>query len=468
VRLLVGTLLACGLLARAAAAGPPVADPPDNGSPGAGSEVGSEVGSGLDDPALRVQKSVLDNGLTVLMLPDSTTPVVAFQMWVKVGSRDETRFTGLAHLFEHMMFKGSKNIGPEEHARLVQARGGEVNAFTTRDQTVFFETVPSEALPLVIDLEGERVANLDISETTLTSERQVVIEERRMRIDDRPDGRAIEALYATLFEAHPYRWPVIGWRSDLEAMTVETCRDFFDTYYVPNNITIAIVGDFDPEAALARVERAFGGLVPTPIPRNPTREPEQLGERRAVVHHEVRSPMIAIAWHAPAAGDPDADALDVASVVLSGGRSSRLYRRLVYEEQQALGAQGGYTELADAGLFTAFAVVRPDGDVDRTEALLLEEIAKLGAEPISETELDKAKRQLEVDLVNGLTTNAALASRIASETLLFGRVRPLEERLEKIHAVTTEDVQRVARTYLVKDQRTVIRVVAPPDAGAGS
>jgi zinc protease len=437
-------------------------------APAALQDAESPVGTGVDDPALRVEKTVLDNGLTVLLLPDSTTPVVSFQMWVQVGSRDETRFTGLAHLFEHMMFKGSKHLAPEEHARLIQSRGGEVNAYTTNDRTVYFENVPSEALPLVIELEAERLAHLDISEETLASEREVVIEERRMRIDDRPNGRAIEALYATVFQAHPYRWPVIGWPSDLEAMTIEACREFFDTYYAPNNIVIVIVGDFEPGETLARIERSFGALAPAEIPRNPTREPPQRGERRAMVHHEVRSPLLAIAWPAPPAGDADANALDVASLVLSAGRSSRLYRRLVRDEQQALGAHGGYLELEDAGLFSAFAVVRPDGDIDRVESLLLEEIGKLSEEPISEAELEKAKRQLEVDLVNGLATNSALASRIASETVLFGRVRGLDERLEGIRAVTAADVQRVAREHLVDERRSVIRVVAPPGAGEGS
>ena len=182
---------------------------------------------GIDDPAARVRTTVLDNGLTVLTLEDRTTPVVSFQIWVRVGSRDEARYTGLAHLFEHMMFKGSKHVGPEQHARLIQARGGEVNAYTSNDFTVYFDDVTPETLPLVIALEGERIANLDISEKTLDSERQVVLEERRLRTEDDPEGRAFEALMALAFTAHPYRTPVIGWRSDVEAATVEVCRRFF-------------------------------------------------------------------------------------------------------------------------------------------------------------------------------------------------------------------------------------------------
>ena len=418
---------------------------------------------GIEDPAARVRKTVLGNGLTILTLEDRTTPVVSFQIWVRVGSRDEARYTGLAHLFEHMMFKGSKHVGPEQHARLIQARGGEVNAFTSNDFTVFFDDVTPETLPLVIALEGERIANLDISEKTLDSERQVVLEERRLRTEDDPEGRAFEALMALAFTAHPYRTPVIGWRSDVEAATVEVCRRFFSTYYVPNNLWIAIVGDFDTEQALADVRRAFGGLQPVdPIPRNPTREPEQRGERRQIVHADVRSPLLAGAWHAPASGHPDAEALDVASQILSGGRSSRLYRRLVYDAQKALAAEGAYWELVDAGVFYAFAPVRPDAKIEDVERLFLAEIARLRDQPVSPAELEKAKRQLEVSLVNGLATNHALASRVARETASFGRVRPLEERLAAIARVTAADVQRVAQTYLVDDQRSLVHVVRPP------
>jgi len=417
----------------------------------------------LEDPAEQTRVTVLENGLTVLTLEDRTTPVVSFQMWVRVGSRDESRYTGLAHLFEHMMFKGSENIAPEQHAKLIEARGGRVNAYTSRDFTVYFEDVPSESLPLVVDLEAERVAHLDISEKTLGSEREVVLEERRMRTEDSPDGRAFEALLALTFEAHPYRWPVIGWRSDVERATVEVARRFFDTYYVPNNITIAVVGDFDTEECLERIRRTFGALRPTDIPRNPTTEPEQKGSRRALVHMDVRSSLLAAAWHAPPTGHEDAPVLDVVSEILSSGRSSRLYRNLVYEGQVALYAQGSYWELVDAGVFYAVAGVRPGVDIGDVEDRFFAEIARLRSEPVGQDELEKAKRQLEVALVNGLLTNHALASRIARDYSTFGRIRPLSELLDGIRAVTAEDVQRVSAKYLVDDARSVVHVVPPPD-----
>ena len=418
----------------------------------------------VEDPASRMQVTELDNGLTVLTLEDHSTPVVSFQMWVKVGSRDEARYTGLAHLFEHMMFKGSDNVEPEEHARLVNARGGRINAFTSRDYTVYHEDVTAETLPLVIDLEAERLANLDISEKTLSSEREVVLEERRMRTEDVPGGRAFEALLALAFQAHPYRHPVIGWRSDVENATVEVCREFFDAYYAPNNVVIAIAGPFDTEDTLARIRRSFGGLKPSEVPRNPTLEPVQEGERRSVVYFDLRSPLLVAAWHAPKTGHPDAEALDVLSLILSAGRSSRLYRKLVYEEQQALAADGTYWELSDAGIFYAEATVRPDASIDRVERLFMDEIERIKRAGVSAQEVEKAKRQLEVAYVNGLATSHALASRIGREYSTFGRVRPLEERLAAIQQVTPEDVKRVANTYLRDEKRSVVHVVAPAEA----
>jgi predicted Zn-dependent peptidase len=418
----------------------------------------------LEDPAAHTRIETLDNGLTVLLLPDRSTPVVSFQVWVKAGSRDETRYTGIAHLFEHMMFKGTENLGPEDYTRYVEERGGKLNAYTSRDVTVYFEDVTAETLPLVIDLEAERMANLEVTPELLEPERQVVLEERRMRTEDQPQGRAFEALLALSFRAHAYRWPVIGWRSDVEAVPVEACRAFFDTYYAPNNLVVVVSGDFDPDATLAHITRAFGAMEPVAdIPRSPTEEPEQRGERRDTVLFDVRAPLVMTAWHAPPTGHEDGPALDALSVILSSGRSSRLYRRLVNDEQVALSAGGGYWEMQQAGIFYGSLTVRPDAAVERAEALFFEEIERVRSEPVSEAELDKARRTLEVDLVEGLRTAHQLGRRIAQDWVSFGRIRPLEERLAAIRAVTAEDVQRVARTYLAPERRSVVQVVAPPD-----
>ena len=419
----------------------------------------------LEDPAERARVTTFENGLVALTLEDRTTPVVSFQMWVKVGARDETDYTGLAHLFEHMMFNGSKNVGPERHAQLITQRGGVVNAYTSNDFTVYFEDVTRETLPLVIDLEFERFTNLVIDEKALEKERKVVLEERNLRVEDKPRGQAYEALFALLWQAHPYRRPVIGWRSDVEKATVAVCRAFFDRYYSPGNVVIAIAGDFDADAALAQLERSFGSLPAGPeITRHPTEEPEQKGERRAIVNFDVRAPILAAAWHAPPTGHPDAEALDVLSTVLSSGRSSRLYRRLVRDAEVALSAWGSYWEMLDAGAFLAFAGVRPGETVEEAEALFFDEIERVREQPVSESELEKAKRQIEVGMVSGLASTHAMAGRLAGDFAAFGRIRPLEERLERIRNVSADDVQRVARTYLVENSRNVIHVVAPEEA----
>ena len=437
---------------------------------GASAASRSEGGVSFRDPVEGLFETKLENGLRVVLLEDHRTPVVAFQIWVDAGSADESFYTGIAHLFEHMMFKGSKNIGEEVHAQLINERGGRINAYTNRDVTVYHEDVTSESLPLVIDLEAERFANLDISAETLESEREVVLEERRLRTEDSPDGRGFEALAALVWKAHPYRWPTIGWRSDVEQVTVAACREFFDTYYAANNLTIVIVGAFDTKSTLDRIRRTFGRLrAADEIPRSPTTVVPQRGERRAEVLFDVKIPLLFAGWHSPRTGHPDGEALDLASQILSGGRSSRLYRSLVYGEEKALYAHGGYMEFTDAGMFYAIAGARPGIPLDEVESLLMAEIEKVATDGVSQEEVDRAKRQMEVGLVNRLSTNHALASRIGREIVGLGRVRPLGERIDAIRAVTADDVQRVIQTYLQPDSRSVIHVIAPtPDENSGA
>ena len=420
-----------------------------------------EGGTTVRDPVDGLFETKLENGLRVVLLEDHRTPVVAFQIWVDAGSADESFYTGIAHLFEHMMFKGSKNIAEEVHAQLINERGGRINAYTSRDVTVYHEDVTAESLPLVIDLEAERFANLDISSETLESEREVVLEERRLRTEDSPDGVGFEALAATVWQAHSYRWPTIGWRSDVEQVTVAACREFFDTYYAANNLTIVIVGDFETKPTLDRIRRTFGRLqAADEIPRSPTTVVPQRGERRAEVLFDVKIPLLFAGWHTPESGHPDGEALDLASQILSGGRSSRLYRSIVYEEEKALYAYGGYMEFNDAGMFYAIAGARPGVPLEEVESLFMAEIEKVATEGVSQEEVDRAKRQMEVGLVSGLSTNHALASRIGREIVAFGRVRPLQERIDAIRAVTADDIQRVVRTYLQPNSRSVVHVIA--------
>ena len=424
--------------------------------------------AGVSDPLEAMQVAQLENGLTVLTLEDHTTPVVSFQIFVDVGSGDEARFTGLAHLFEHMMFRGTKHLEPEEHSRLIEARGGRINAYTSRDLTVYYEDITSEHLPLVISLEAERFANLDISEESLASEREVVISERRWRSEDSPEGRAFETLMALTFFAHPYRIPTVGWLSDLQKVSLAECLEFFRAYYAPGNLVVAIAGDFDTEETLALMRQQFGQLpAAQPSPRNPTEEPQQLGERSATVRMDVQSPLLALAWHAPATGHEDAEALDLLSLALSNGPSSRLYQRLIYGESVALEVSAAYWELRRAGLFYFTVQVRPGEDAARAEALLFEEIERLRRERVSPRELQRAKRAMEVSMVAGQGSAHALASRMGIEWVFFGRVIPLAEKLARYEAVSAEDVQRVAQRYLDPAGRNLVRVL-PSNAKSGA
>jgi zinc protease len=418
----------------------------------------SESAKPIDDPALRTKVSTLANGLTVLTLEDHATPTVSLQVWVEVGSGDESRFTGIAHLFEHMNFLSSKNLarlGPEAYTRLVEERGGRINAFTSRDVTVYFEDVAPEHLPLMIALEGERFANLEVTEEALKAERQVVMEERRLRSESDPEGLAFESLMSLVFQAHPYRIPTVGWQSDLE------------TYYAANNLVLAIAGDFDTAATLALVEKHFGSLrSAATIPRNPQEEPPQDGERRAVEHFPVQAPIVLAGFPAPPTGHVDSDALDVAAGVLANGRTSRLYRKLVFDAPLALAPQAFYWELQHAGVFVAGATLRPGVDVASAERVIYAEIARLAEQPPTPEELGRAKRALEVAWIGGQGTSHALASRIAQDYVAYGRIETLEEKLAAIERVSAEDVQRVVRQYLAPRRRSVVQVF-PPAAEEG-
>ncbi len=419
----------------------------------------------IDDPALRTKITTLANGLTVLTLEDHATPTVSLQVWVKVGSGDESRFTGIAHLFEHMNFLSSKNLkalGPEAYARLVEERGGRINAYTSRDVTVYFEDVAPEHLPLMIALEGERFANLEVTSEALAAERQVVMEERRVRTENDPEGMAFEALMGLTYQAHPYRIPTVGWQSDLEKVTAADCQAFWETYYAANNLVIAVAGDFESAEALALIERHFGSLRRAAgIPRNPQDEPAQDGERRAVVHFPVQAPIVLAGFAAPPTGHVDSDALDIAAGVLASGRTSRMYRSMVFDAPLALAPQAFYWELQRAGIFVVGATLRPGVDVATAEAAIFTEVARLAAEPPSAAELSRAKRALEVAWIGGQGTAHALASRVAQDFVAYGRIETLAEKLAAIERVSAEDVQRVVRLYLTPRKRSVVQVFPP-------
>ncbi len=404
-----------------------------------------------------VQEQTLDNGLKVLLLPEPRAPVVSVQVWYRVGARNETLGqTGLSHLLEHLMFRGTEKYGPKVFSRLVQQVGGNDNAFTSKDYTAYFENGPKDQLKLFLELEADRMRHLKISEELFQTERQVVLEERRLRTEDDPINSLYEETVATAYKAHSYQWPVIGWFQDIKNLTRTDLQSYYDRYYQPNNATLVIVGDIDPEAAMALVKETFGRIPagPAPPPFLPF-EPEQQGERRTQLVREAQLPAIFMAYHVPNLEHQDAYALEVLSLILAAGRSSRLPRQLVYDRKLALDAGADYeSATASPSLFLIYAQPLPGQPVAVVEQALEKEIRKLQDQPVTEEELAKAKNQAEAAFVkaqDSLFYRGMLLGRYQT----LGDWRRLNQIIPAIRAVTKEAVQQAAKTYLVPRNRTV-------------
>jgi zinc protease len=418
-------------------------------------------------PKMPYELMKLPNGLTVVLLEDHSTPIVHAQLWYHVGAKDERPGrTGFAHLFEHMMFKGSKNVSPEQHSSAVSAVGGMSNAYTTEDVTVFWETVPSQYLPLVLWLEADRMASLRIDKDTFNREREVVKEERRMRVENQPYGRLSEIIYEHTFTVHPYKHTTIGSMKDLQAASIEDVREFYRTYYVPNNATLALVGDFDPKQATALVNEYLGRVPKSdrPIPRDLPKEPEQTQEKRVTLREAWPLPVVVVAHHVTYDGHPDSYALHIASKILSDGQSSRIYRKLVYEQGCALSAFGGSNILEDPNLFFAVGVVQPGHTTEEVEASLVAELERLRTEPVSRHEIERAKNQFARDYIVGRESNQEKASQLAHAVVIHkGEVATADGEFDIFMNTTAADVQRVAKTYFTAQNRTVLTIL--PEQG---
>jgi zinc protease len=420
-------------------------------------------------PKLDYSMITLDNGLKVVFLEDHSTPIVHAEIWYHVGSKNEKPGrTGFAHLFEHMMFKGSKNVEPEGHPSWISSIGGQSNAYTNEDVTVFWQTVPAQYLPLVLWLEADRMASLRIDQKTLETEREVVKEERRMRVDNQPYGRLNEIIYEQAFTVHPYRHPVIGSMKDLEAASVDDIREFFRTYYVPNNATLVLVGDFETAEATALVRQYFGRIPKSarPVPRDIAKEPPQAKERRVTLEESWPLPAVVVAHHITYDGHPDSYPLHIASKVLSDGQSSRIYRKLVYDEQLALAAFGGGNIIEHPNLFFAVAIVQPGRKPEDAAAALIGELERLKKEPISAAELQQAKNQFARDYILGRESNKDKASQLGHAAVIHDDIKTADGEFDIFMNMTAADVQRVAQTYFKPENRVVLTIM-PRGSGAG-
>ncbi|HEY7055209.1 MAG TPA: pitrilysin family protein [Vicinamibacterales bacterium] len=413
-------------------------------------------------PKLEYSMTALPNGLNVVLLEDHSTPIVHLQIWYHVGSKNERPGrTGFAHLFEHMMFKGSKNVEPEGHPSYISSVGGQSNAYTTEDATVFWETVPSQYLPLVLWLEADRMATLRIEEKTFKTEREVVKEERRMRVENQPYGRLQEIISDEAFTVHPYKHPVIGSMKDLEAASIDDVRDFFQTYYVPNNATAVIVGDFDTKEALSLVSQYLGRVPKSdrPVPRDIPKEPPQTKERRVHLEESWPLPAVVVAYHITFDGNPDSYPLHVASKILSDGQSSRIYRKLVYEKGIALAAFGGGNIIEDPNLFFAVAIVQPGHAPEEAEQALIAELDRLRTEPVSSTELQQAKNQFARDYILQRESDQSKAEVLGHAVVIHNDIKTADGEFDIFQNLTVADVERVARTYFTPENRLVLTIM---------
>src|SRR5215212_5691974 len=420
-------------------------------------------------PKLQYEITTLPNGMTVVLSEDHSTPIVHLQLVYHVGSKNEKPGrTGFAHLFEHLMFKGSRNVGPEAHTSYISSVGGQSNAYTTDDETVFWETVPAQYMPLTLWLEADRMASLRINEETFKREREVVKEERRMRVDNQPYGRLNEIIYDQAFTVHPYKHATIGSMEDLEAASVEDVRDFYKTFYVPANATLVIVGDFETPQALTLVNNYLGRVPKSDraVPRDIPQEPPQTKEKRVMLQQPWPLPAVVVAYHVTRDGNPDSYPLHIAAKVLSDGQTSRIYRKLVYEKQMAVAAFGNANLIEDPNLFYAVAIVQPGHSPQEVESALVAELDRLKSEPISEHELLRTKNQFARDYILGRESNQQKASHLAHAIVIHRDVKTADAEFDIFQNITVADVQRLARTYFRPENRLVLTLMPSGKAGA--
>jgi zinc protease len=422
------------------------------------------------DTTIKFTDVKLTNGLRVIVSEDHSAPTVSIAVIYNVGSADErTGRTGFAHLFEHMMFKGSENVGPGEHDALIVNNGGSPNGTTDEDRTLYFETVPSNQLELALFLEADRMRSLDINKANLDNQRNAVQEERRLRVDNQAYGQTFERLTEQAYDNPAYKHSVIGSMADLNAASVDDVATFFKTYYAPNNAILSIVGDVDTKKTMALIEKYFGKISRQPQAKRPdlTEKPHTAERRSTVEDPLARLARVDISWVTPPAGTPDFDALDEVSWVLSSGRSSRLNQTLVREKQLATSAFAGNPDKRGPGLFQVSATVAPGRKPEDVEAALIEEVDKLKTGPINDWEIEKAHNSAIRSQAAAVTSTLQRAIQLGEYALFFDNPGLVNTRADRYQKVTAADVQRVAQKYLTKENRSVVITVPKAAAGRG-
>ena len=420
-------------------------------------------------PKLEYDTATLPNGLRIILSEDHSTPIVHVSVWYHVGSRDERPGrTGFAHLFEHMMFKGSKNVQPDSHTSIIASIGGRSNAYTQEDATVFWETLPSQYLPLALWMEADRMATLRVDRDAFEREREVVKEERRLRVDNQPYGRLNEILFDRAFTTHPYKHPTIGSMKDLEAASLQDVRDFHDTYYVPENAVVTVVGDFNTAQAMALVRQYFGRVpkAARPVPRDIPKEPVQTQERRATIQEEWPLPAVVIAYHVVSDGHPDSYPLHLAEKILFDGESSRMTRDLVYDKRLAVAAFGNANILEDPNLFYAVSIVQAGESLQAVEQEMLAQFDSLKTDGATAHELERAKNQFMRDYIIGRETDEQKAIHLAHAAVIHNDIRTADSEIDIFLNLQTSDIQRVASTYFTEKNRTVLYIVPKNANGA--
>ena len=416
-------------------------------------------------------ETTLPNGLIVQLVEDHSAPVIALNVAYDVGSRNERKgLTGFAHLFEHMMFKGSQNVGDGEHFYQVFSNGGSMNGTTNADLTLYFETLPANQLELALFLEADRMRSLEITQEKLDNQRHAVQEERRLRIDNQPYGRANERFSEVFYDNFAYRHSTIGSMEDLNAASLADVAQFFRTYYAPNNAVLSLVGDFSKEEAMRLIRKYFEGVPrqPEPPPID-LKEPQQQAERRETLTDPLaRLAQVQVGYKTAPGAAPDQYALQVLSSVLQGGDSSRLYQSLTKEKELVAGVGGYVDERIGVGGLYIGATIRPGKKSEDVEAAIYTEIERLAQQPIAPWELEKAKNATRFGYLQSIRSAQTRATLLGTYTVKFGDPNLINTRLDRINAVTREDVQRVARQYLRPDNRTVLVTLPAPAPAAAA